>query len=827
MSKRRDELINLIQKAEYIEKAPTEGLSTEEVELRKKQGFVNKTQKKVTKSIWQILADNVFTFFNFIYIVIAILMANAKLPYSNFLFLIPVASNIVIGIISDVRARLAVDKLKLITDQKIRCVRNGEEIDIEIEQIVLHDIVIYKTGDQIATDGVLIEGSASIDESLVTGEAEKINKVPGDKVLSGTVVVSGKFYVRVTSVGIANYAEGLQDEAKKFNRPKSEIKRSTLNIFYVTGTVAVVMGLTMTLIWAAKLNWNITFEDFQEFTKNLSGSLVAMIPAGLYLLTSLTLTVGVLNLANKHMNVQELYCIEMLARVDTICFDKTGTLTDGNLGVESLYNYSSNYTDEQLGSYLASIVKATGDDNSTAKAIRAAFKPFEDLEATEKIPFDSAKKYSAATFGEAGTFAFGAYGFIDSLDKDFVANKIHELMDLGYRVLAIYWSQKPIKNEKLPAKLELIGVLGISDTIKPDAKDNIEWFKNNGVDIKIISGDDPITVKEIAKRVGVENADKFINMQTVEDADIPNIVSQYSVFGRVTPEQKSLLVKAMQAQGHKVAMTGDGVNDILALKSADCSIAMASGSSAAKSSAHMISVDNDFSKLPDVVAEGRRVINNLQRTASLFLCKNMFAIIISAIFLVSMLVGGPSYPFETRNMLIWEIVSIGIGGFFLALQPASKRLKGGFMEGVMSHTIPAGIAEVLCVATVYLAALFAPEFVSLEEAQVMSVIAFTAISLLSFFVICCPLDLYRGALFAVSVVISILIFYADVFWPPLASGGKATSLMGLDLKCLDAAHWAILWIMIAFVGVIYILLDIVSQNIRNNKRKKELGKEEA
>ena len=824
MSKRRDELISLIQKAEYIEKGPNEGLSTEEVELRKKQGFINKTQKKVTKSIWQILIDNLFTFFNFIYIVIVILMANANLPYSNFLFLVPVVSNVVIGIVSDIRARIAVDKLKLITDPKVRGVRNGQEIDIETEQLVLHDIVIYQTGDQIATDGVLIDGYASIDESLVTGESEKIRKVPGDKVLSGTVVVSGKIYVRVTSVGIANYAEGLQDEAKKFNRPKSEIKRSTLDIFYVTGTVAVVMGLAMTFIWAAKLNWNITFNDYQDFIKNLSGSLVAMIPAGLYLLTSLTLTVGVLNLANKHMNVQELYCIEMLARVDTICFDKTGTLTDGNLGIEKVYNYSSNLSDEALCSYIASIVKATGDENATAKAISAAFTPLE-IEATEKIPFDSEKKYSAATFGEEGTFAIGAYGFVDALDKDFASNKLHELMEAGFRVLAVYWSQKPIKNEKLPAKLELIGLLGISDTIKPDAKANIEWFKSNGVDIKIISGDDPVTVKEIAKRVGVENADNYINMQTVEDSEIPNIVNQYSVFGRVTPEQKSLLVKAMQAQGHKVAMTGDGVNDILALKSADCSIAMASGSSATRSSAHIISVDNDFSKLPDVVAEGRRVINNLQRTASLFLCKNLFAIIVSAIFLISMVAGGPSYPFETRNMLIWEFVSIGVGGFFLALQPASKRLKGGFMEGVMSHAIPAGLAEVLCVATIYLAALFAPTFVSLEEAQTMSVIAFTVISLLSFLIICCPLDLYRGTVFVASTLVSLLIFYADIFWPPLASGGKTTSLMGIDVKTLDGPHWAILWIMIAFVAVIYILLDIVFQNLRNNRVKKEAVKE--
>jgi len=818
MFHKREELIKEINQTEIIEKSYTEGLSSEEVELRTKQGLVNKVSKKVTKSIWQILLDNVFSFFNLIYIIIGTFMAIAQLPLSNFFFLLPVLSNVVIGVITDIRARIAVDKLKLVVDPQVTVVRDGQEQRLPIEKVVLHDVVVYSAGDQVATDGVLIEGCLNMDESLVTGESVKIAKNVGDEILSGTYVSSGKAYVRVTMVGIANYAEGIQDKAKKFSRPKSEIKRSTLLIFRFTGGVAIAVGILMTFVRLIRINWAVSFEGYQEFISSLSGSLVAMIPAGLYLLTSLTLGIGVLNLAKKHMNVQELYCIEMLARVDTICFDKTGTLTDGNLAIHDFHNFS-NYSDDMLKSLVAGIVQSTGDANSTALAISKQYSPI-DKKVAEFIPFDSERKFSAAYYEGLGTFAMGAYGFLKAEASEIVEGRINRLMAKGYRVLVVYYSQKPIKDGKIPSKFEVIGVIAISDSIKPDAKANIEWFKENGVNIKVISGDDPKTVSEIAKKVGVPFADKFISMHEVKDEDIPGLVEKYSVFGRVKPEQKALLIKAMQNAGHKVAMTGDGVNDILALKKADCSIAMASGSSAARSAAHMISVDNDFSKLPDVVAEGRRVINNLQRTAALFLIKNIFAVCVSLVFLVSLMVGGPSYPFTTSNMLIWEIVSIGFGGFFLALQPASKRIDRSFMDNVMRRSIPGGIVQVITVVVVFLISWLAPNFISFDMAVIACVFLFSAISLLSLFLICKPLDLYRGTVFFSALAIALGSVYLDNFVIPQPGGNVLdTAILHASVKGLSPAIWGIVAIIFVGMGAIYVLLDIIISNGRGKKDK--------
>ncbi|MCQ2911901.1 MAG: HAD-IC family P-type ATPase [Bacilli bacterium] len=816
MSKRREELIADIKNVETIKKDPKVGLSFDEVQQRIKQGLTNKTPKKVTKSYWHILVDNIFSFFNMIYVVIAVLMMIGQLPFSNFLFIVPVVGNIVIGIFTDIAARRAVDKLKLITDPQVSVVRDGKVSRIPVDEIVLHDVVVYNAGDQIATDGVLLEGELSMDESLVTGESNKITKVVGDSVLSGTFAVSGKAYVRATMIGIANYAEGIQDEAKHFVRPKSEIKKATLTIFYLTGSVAIFIGLVMALIWLIQNNWNVTFESYQSFISSLSGSLVAMIPAGLYLLTSMTLTVGVLSLAKKHMNVQQLYCIEMLARVDTICFDKTGTLTDGKLAVSDFYNQSL-FTDDELKGLVAGVVAATGDSNPTALAISNAFSKTKS-NPIAFIPFDSEKKFSAASFENEGTIAIGAFGFLKADASVTLKARIDRLMSRGYRVLTVYWSNKKIVDKKVPTKFEAIGVIGISDNIKEDAKRNIEWFKGNGVDIKIISGDDPITVSEIAKRVGVDEYQKYISMQDVKDEDIPEIAAKYCVFGRVTPEQKSMLVKAMKAQGHKVAMTGDGVNDILALKSADCSIAMASGSSATRSSAHIISVDNDFSKLPDVVAEGRRVINNLQRTASLFLCKNFFAVGVSLIFIVSMLFGGPSYPFSTANMLIWETVAIGFGGFFLALQPASKRIRGSFLNQVLRKALPGGIMEVLSVVEVYTIRILAPEFISAQDAMNMSVVLFTSVALLSLILICRPFDIYRSSvLVGTSLAVAIVLYLDNGLIGADANG--TTQILQLSLSTLSGTLWGITAMIFVAMAVIYILIDFLLKRVKEEKKR--------
>ncbi len=818
--KKREEFAREVAAAEPMEADFMIGLTLEQVAERRKQGFGNKVQKKVTKTYWQIFADNFFSFFNLVFFAIAILMVVAKLEIRYYFFLLPIACNIVIGLFSDIRARHLVDKLRVVTDPRVRVMRQGKEENIPIDEAVLSDIMILEAGDQICVDGLVVNGKINTDESLVTGESNVVSKAIGSQVLSGSFVKSGKAYVRINRVGIANYAEGLQAAAKKFKRPRSELKLSFLKIFWTTGLVAIIIGLAEVVTWVLNSS-PLTYAGFQRFAQSLSGSLVAMIPAGLYLLTSLTLAVGIINLAQKHMNVQDLYSIEMLARVDVVCLDKTGTLTDGKLAVKDFYNYSD-FTDAELKAKILGIIKATGDNNGTAKALKESFSE-EAEEALISIPFDSARKYSAAYFPKEGTFVLGAPDYVEGSQDQAAADRITHLAERGYRVLGLFYSKKPIENGDIPAKSELVAVISLSDHLKPDAKANIEWFRRNGVGIKIISGDNPITVSEIANEVGVEGAANFLSMENVKDEDVPSLVDKYTVFGRVSPEQKGKLIEALQNDGHKVAMTGDGVNDIIALKTADCSIAMASGSSAARNVANIVSMDNDFSKLPAVVGEGRRVINNLQRTAALFLAKTIFAIVLSFIFLVSSWCNGPSYPFYTNNMYVWEIVTIGGGGFFLALQPTSERLKGRFLTNVLSRAFPAAVADIFAVSAIFFISLCNRSFMGYETAKSLAVIVFSVMSYLVLFRISLPLDLYRSVVFGGLLAVGAVFFGLDLYFFKAGlieeKDGKIIGMLGIDYGAIGGWHWLLGFAVLAVASVIYFLLDFLGNRILEEHEK--------
>jgi cation-transporting ATPase E len=767
-NRKKEEFLKAIEAAPVIEADFMVGLSSAQVKEREDEGFVNKTPKKVTKTYWQIFCDNFFSFFNMVFFGIAILMAIARIDFKSYFFLLPIVCNIVLGLITDIRARRLVDKLRLVTDPKVSVIRNSKQSDLLVDDVVLGDIVVLGAGDQICADALVVNGKVNVDESLLTGESDAVSKLPGAQVFSGSFVISGKAYVRVNRVGIANYAEGLQDSAKRFERPNSELKSSSLKIFWTTGIIAIVLGVAMAITWLAT-TWaksgQVTYKDYVDFvSQTLSGSMEAMIPAGLYLLTSLTLGIGVINLAKKRMNVQELYSLEMLARVDTICFDKTGTLTDGNLSVKDFINVSK-LSNAEIQEHLASLCKATGDDNATAKAIKAAYKAA-PYTAKENMPFDSAHKFSAAYFEGTGTYILGAPGFVDALPNPAGDKQIAFLASKGYRVVAIYFNKNALRKGEIPVKSQLVALLCLSDHVKPDASKTIGWFRDNGVDIKVISGDNPLTVSQIALEVGVPHADQYIEMDKVKDEDIPSLVDKYAVFGRVKPEQKALLVSALREKGHKVAMTGDGVNDILALKGADCSIAMASGSSAARNVAHIVSLDNDFSKLPDVVAEGRRVINNLQRTATLFLTKTVFAIAMTMIFLVvSWITNNPhTYPFTTNNMYVWEIVTIGGGGLFLSLQPSKERLKGSYLRNVLSKSAPGGIVCILGVSVYFISFAISKDFMDYEAARTLSVITFTALSYCVLFRVSLPFDNYRTIVFVSMMFFGVLFFFLDIYF---------------------------------------------------------------
>jgi len=821
--KKREEFIKEVTAAEPIEADFMVGLTAEQVTRRKKEGFGNKVQKKVTKTYGEILADNFLSFFNLVFFAIAILMIAAKLEIRYYFFLLPIACNIVIGLYSDIRARRLVDKLRVVTDPRVRAVREGKLVSLPLDEVVLSDIMVLEAGDQICVDGLLVNGKISTDESLVTGESVVVSKMVGSQVLSGSYVKSGKAYVRVNHVGIANYAEGLQDAAKRFKRPKSELKLSFLRIFWTTGALAIVIGIAETITWVldASATTALTYEGFRRFVQGLSGSLVAMIPAGLYLLTSLTLAIGLINLAKKHMNVQDLYSIEMLARVDTVCFDKTGTLTDGKLAVKDFYNYSD-FTDAELKAKILGIIQSTGDNNGTAKSLKEAFSEAA-AEASVSIPFDSVRKYSAASFPKEGTFILGAPDYVNGAMSEVARDRISRLAERGYRVLGLFYSKKPIEKGDIPSKNELVAVISLSDHLKPDAKDNIEWFKKNGVAVKIISGDSPVTVSEIANEVGVEGAANFLSMENVKDEEIPSLVNHYTVFGRVSPEQKGKIIEALQSEGHKVAMTGDGVNDIIALKTADCSIAMASGSSAARNVANIVSVDNDFSKLPAVVGEGRRVINNLQRTAALFLAKTIFAIILSFVFLISSWFRGHSYPFFTNNMYVWEIVTIGAGGFFLALQPTSDRLKGRFLTNVLSRAIPAAIADILAVSIIFAISLWNRSFMSYETARYLSVIVFSVMSYLVLFRISLPLDLYRSVVFGGLLAIGAGFFGIDIYIYKAGfikdKSGKPVGILDIDYNSIGTWHWLIGLLVLVVASGVYFLLDFLGTKILEEHEK--------
>lgn len=826
VSHKREELIKSIAEEPAIEADFMVGLTSAQVEQRIKDGFNNRIPKKVTKSFWQIFCDNFFSFFNLVFFAIAVLMLFAQLDWTYFFFLLPIVCNIIIGLVADIHARVLVDKLRLVTDPKVNVMRDGKELSLGVDEVVLSDIMVLHSGDQICADGVIVNGTLKLDESLVTGESEAIHKMTGDQILSGTFVVAGKAYVRVNRVGLANYAEGLQDSAKNFERPYSELKESCLKIFWTSGVTAIVLFLAMLLTWIITTKargLDLDFASYRGFIRSTSGSLEAMIPAGLYLLTSLTLAIGIINLAKRRMNVQELYSIEMLARVDTICFDKTGTLTDGVLSIKEFYNFSD-FTDAELQGLLSGLLVGTGDSNGTATALKKAY-PHPTHNAVCSIPFDSERKYSAASFAGMGTLALGAPGFVSALPNAIADARASQLASRGYRVVGLYWSKKMIANNDIPAKMAFIGLLSLSDHVKADAKPTIDWFRSNGVGIKIISGDNPVTVSEIANEVGVPGAVNYISLENIKDEDIPSLADRYTVFGRVKPEQKALLVSALQEEGHKVAMTGDGVNDILALKKADCSIAMASGSSAARNVAHLVSLDNDFSKLPDVVAEGRRVINNLQRTASLFLSKTVFAIIVTIAFLVvSWATGrGYSYPFTTKNMLVWEMVTIGGGGLFLSLQPSKERLQGSYLANVLVKAVPAGISEILLVGVFYITAAIFPSFMSADAAKGLSVIGFTAISYLVLFRISLPFDTYRTTVFCSLLIVGAAFFAIDGYFSVNYPNNHLAHLFGINYQALGPQQILMSVILFVCLCAVYVLLDWASRKIAKKCGLKKAG----
>ena len=768
------------------------GLTSEQVKQRKEDGLVNKTKKHVTKSYLRIVYENVFNFFNIILFLITIAMIIARIELINFVFAGILGLNIIIGLYQDIRARKLIDKLKVISSVTVNVLRDGEFKQIKAHEVVLSDIVEIKQGCQLVCDGTIVEGFVELNESMLTGESRNISKTKDGEVFSGSFVAAGRALYRVERLGKDNYAEKLTQNARKFKRVNSEMLSSLKMIFKVIGFIVVALGIAQIIMFRKDLV-DIHSAVFTDRVGRISSSLVGMIPIGMYLLTSVTLAVGAIRLVARNMLTQDMYCIETLARVDTLCLDKTGTLTDGNLSVLKIVS-TSDTSEKDIAKIIKTLVDATKDDNATARAIKEEFANLNNFDSYSAIPFSSERKFSAVMLEDGRSIVMGAREFIPHKDKN-IDEMCREYEKDGMRVLILAQHSHVISVDEELQESDVIGFIVLRDHIRDDAPANIKWFKENGVDIRIITGDNPESAAEIARRAGIDNADKFISLDGMSLEEVRHVAREYRIFGRVTPEQKEIIIEALKDDGHTVAMTGDGVNDILALRVADCSIAMASGSDAAKTVSHLVSLDSSFSSLPDVVREGRRVINNLQRTVSVFLIKTVFAMVLTLLFLVGMFKNSAGYPFILKNMFLWEILSIGIGSLFLSLQPNDEPIKSKFLMNVVFRLIPAATVQIGMVIFFFL---YCKDF---ETARSLSVTAFSVFSFVIFVRVCMPFDVYRSFLVVGLTFIAVVATVADIF-------AKQISMFGINYSLITPKLALTLFIVLLVSLVIYALLSV-------------------
>ena len=723
------------------------GLSSMQVENRQKLNLVNNTKQKTSKSYLRIFVDNIFTFFNMLWLAIFITLLVVK-SYENLLFIVVIFFNTAIAIFQEIRSKRTVEKLSLITAPKTTVVRDGQEKEIYANEIVLDDIIVLSSGNQIPSDCMLLDGTIEVNESLLTGESKAIKKEKGSNLLAGSFLTSGKCYAKVEKVGNDNYIQSLAKAAKSFKQPNSNLFKDLNKIIKGIGLFIIPIGA---LVFCNNYFWAKTASgtpassvgNFAEAISSTCGSLVGMIPAGMFLLISVALTVGVIKLSEKKTLVQDIYSIEMLARSNVLCLDKTGTITDGTMTVKQLKCY--NCDESEISNSIANMMAVQPTQNSTSRALLNYFEKTTDYNLVSNIPFSSDRKYTATSFENHGTFVIGANEYIKAKISEEMKQEIALASSSGYRVLVVATSKENIKNEKLPENLTVVAIILIEDTIRKDAIETINWFKNNNVEIKIISGDDPQTVSYIASRVGVENSEKFINLEGVSIEDVKKLAKQYTVFGRVSPEQKHAIIQSLK-ETNVVAMTGDGVNDTLALKEADCSIAMADGSEVARNISHLVLLNSNFSSLPTVVEEGRKVINNVQKSSTLFFMKTVLAILLS-VFCVAIQI---KYPFYPKNMFLLEMFVIGVPSFFLALQPNKDLIKSGFIGYVLKRGIPYGLVIFFNVITITL--LWKFNIISPEENQTLTTIMLTVSGFLNLACLCFPYTKYKLAIVCFSAV---------------------------------------------------------------------------
>ena len=678
-----------------VHPAPEQGLTSAQVRERTDAGWTNAPVDPPGKTVKQIVLSNIFTYFNMLFFLLALCVIAVQ-QWLNLTFMVVIIVNTAIGIVQELRSKKTLDKLSILASPKAVAVRDGKRVTVDTAQLVRDDIVVFAAGNQIYADAVVAQDSCYVNEALITGESDEIKKNPGDKLLSGSFVVSGMCRAQLTDVGADSYVSRLTQEAKRAKKPQqSEMMRALQNLVKWIGVIVIPLGVVMFIkefVWldrAAPIAVTSTV-----------GSIIGMIPEGLYLLTSLALVAGVVRLAQRKTLVHELGCIETLARVDTLCVDKTGTVTENKMIVEDVCPLCDDrFTLDDIRMIMADYVYAMQADNDTMAALRRYFTGEKTQDATATLPFSSAKKYGGVSFHDEETYLLGAPDVLLAGRENPYQEQIEGYSAKGCRVLLLALYDGKLSDEALDAEMMPLALILLSNKIRPEAPQTFSYFAQQGVRTKVISGDNPLTVSEVARRAGIPDAEKFVDARTLKtDAELAKAAEDMTVFGRVTPDQKKKLVAAMKRAGHTVAMTGDGVNDVLALREADCSIAMASGSGVACQASHIVLLDSQFSALPSVVAEGRRVINNIERSASLYLVKNIFTFVLSLITLFFTL----PYPYTPAQLSLVNALTIGIPSFILAMEPNENRISGRFMPNVIYRALPAALSDLILVVGVML-----------------------------------------------------------------------------------------------------------------------------
>ena len=722
------------------------GLTSFEVEERIRQGKINKNIDETDRPVWEIVKRNTFTFFNLIFAVIAILISLVQ-AWNQLIFLPIIVINTIVGIYQEIKAKRYLDQMTLLHAPQSTVIRNGQQEKIASDDLVEEDIIILKTGNQIVADARIVEGSIFVNESLLTGEADEIEKNVDDKLLSGSFVVSGEAKVILEKVGKDSYISKLTEQAKLVDHGEDSEMLRALNkllkwVSFIILPIAVILFTQ---------NYFVNHNTLQTSVVAMVAAVIGMIPEGLYLLTTIALTLSSVKLARNQVLLHNMKSIESLARVDVLCVDKTGTITEPRMSVEQVFvSPSSNISDAKFMSLLSDYISANTDDNDTMKAIREFMLAKGDLQnqmtgVKKIIPFSSKVKYSAVCF-ENESYLLGAPEIVLGKTYEKISSEINHLLEEGFRVLVLAGTKEKIYDQ-LNLGAYALGYVVLANPIRENAKSTFNYFAEQGVNIKVISGDNPQTVSAVAKRAGITGAERFIDanlLKTKEDLD--QAVESYTVFGRVTPDQKRRLVQALKRKDHTVAMTGDGVNDILAMKSADCSIAMASGSDAATQVAQVVLLDSDFGHMTQVVTEGRRVVNNVQRSAILFLVKNLFSIIlaiISAIFVFT-------YPLQASQLSLISLFTIGIPGFLLSLEENDKRIEKDFIKNVILKALPASLTEITAVLGVVIAG--AAFKLTASEISTSAVILLAVVGFMILTKISAPLNRFKMGIIIFNIV---------------------------------------------------------------------------